>query len=99
MKIACDVNVSKKTIRDLKIMGYDVCHEAQHGEPDAKWFSEALDKGAEVFISEDTDIGRLVAQNYDKKIKWILFPSLKYNDGAASRFLLERLGKIKELWY
>ena len=98
MRVACDVNVSARTIKFLNEKGFTVCFKAGAGQPDIEWFNQALDKNADVFISGDLDIARLVAENYDKKLKWVLFPNMKYDEGKANLYILERLQKIKELW-
>lgn len=96
MRIACDTNVSSRTIRFLKEQGFDVCYKAGPGQPDKKWFKKALDLEVNVFISGDADIAMLVAKEYDRKIKFLLFPNLPYEE--ANEFLWQRLTKFKEMW-
>ena len=98
MKIAFDVAVSKKTINFLKRKGFDIVYQAGHKESDLLWFNRALALGADVFISGDSDIGVLVAEHYDKKIKWLRFQGVRYANGLANDFLLKRLTKIQEIW-
>jgi hypothetical protein len=98
MKIACDVNVSNRSIKFLKQAGFEIVYKAGAGQPDKKWFAAALERGADVFISGDLDIAFLVEKQYDKRIKWLNFPNMPYNEGHANKWLLERLKQIEEVW-
>ena len=98
MKIACDVNVSGRSIKFLQSHGYEVVYRAGAGQPDRKWFAAALERGAEVFISGDLDIAFLVEKEYDKRIKWLNFPNMPYDNGSANQWLLNRLKQIEEVW-
>lgn len=98
MKIACDVGVSNRSIKFLKMKGFDIVFKANTGQPDKEWFDQALEAGADVFISADLDIARLVETVYDKRIKWINFPNMPYSEGKANEWLSNRLTKLKEVW-
>lgn len=93
MKIACDCQISKRTVELLKANKFDVVFRA-HREPDEVWIEAALDLGATVFISPDLDIP-LYLDKSEIEYKWIdvkqgLRSSQQFN------FLVKRLNKIKE---
>lgn len=98
MKIACDTNVSNKTIKFLQQKGFEVVFKAGSGQPDKEWFFQALFVGADVFVSGDSDLALLVEQQYNQKLRWVNFPNLPYKDGHANAYLLNRLTAIKEVW-
>lgn len=98
MKIACDVNVSNKTISFLNSNGFTVVKKAGNGESDRSWFESALNNGAEIFISGDSDIAHLVEEHYDLRLRWLRFPSMPYDGGKVNYWILNRLLKIKEAW-
>lgn len=98
MKIACDVNVSNRSIRFLQREGFEVVFKAGAGQPDVEWFAQALEKGADVFISGDLDIAFLVEKQYDLRLKWLNFPNMPYNEGTANNYLRDRLNKFREVW-
>lgn len=98
MKIACDVCVSNRSIKFLREKGFDVVVKANNGEPDVEWFNRGLEANAAVFISADLDLARLVGQQYDKKIRWLEFPSMPYGEGKANAWLFDRLTTLKEVW-
>lgn len=93
MKIACDVGVSNKTIEFLKKEGFDVVYKADHNTPDEIWFYEALDLGADVFVSSDIDIAILVDREYECNLSWVDVQNKPYKE--ANGFLLKRLNKLK----
>lgn len=68
MKIAVDTQVSDSAIDYLSSRGFKVVFKA-YNEPDQIWFRDALDMGAEVFVSPDWDISFLCNQYNVKFIK------------------------------
>lgn len=62
MRIAVDNQISGSTINLLENKGHKVVFWARH-EHDEWWFLEALDKGADIFISPDWDIVILANQH------------------------------------
>ncbi len=98
MKIACDVGVSNRSIKFLKSKGFDIVYKAGAGQPDEEWFAMAMHAGADVFVSGDLDIARLVETVYDQRIKWINFPNMPYNEGKANEWLFDRLVQLQKVW-
>lgn len=98
MKIACDVGVSNRSIKFLKNKGFDIVFKASAGQPDKEWFDQALEVGADVFVSADLDIARLVEKEYDRRLKWLNFPNMPYFEGQANNFLYNRLKQIEKVW-
>lgn len=93
MKIACDCQISKRTVELLKANNFDVVFRA-HKEPDEVWIEAALDLGATVFISPDLDIP-LYLDKVEVEYKWIdVRQGLR--SGQQFSFLVKRLKKIKE---
>ena len=98
MKIACDVCISNRSIKFLTQKGFEIVLKAAAGQPDKEWFAAALELGATVFISGDADIAYLVERQYDKKIKWVNFAGLAYDEGKVNFWLMDRLNQLKEVW-
>lgn len=93
MKIACDCQISKRTVELLKASKFDVVFRA-HKEPDEVWIESALDLGATIFISPDLDIP-LYLDKAEVEYKWIdVRQGLKSSKQFS--FLVKRLNKIKE---
>lgn len=65
MYIAVDNQVADSAIDYLKDKGFKVVFRARH-EPDHEWFQDAMDLGADIFISPDWDISFL-CNRYDVK--------------------------------
>lgn len=55
MNIAVDTQIGFQAIKHLESKGYKVVLRATD-EPDHIWFEDALDLGAQVFVSPDWDI-------------------------------------------
>lgn len=68
MKIACDTQIAFRTIEYLNNMGHTVVYRATN-EMDNEWFENALNKGAELFISPDIDIDVLCNRHNIKSLK------------------------------
>lgn len=93
MKIACDVCVSDRTIIVLEHFGFSVVVKAEPSESDESWFDYGLRRGAKIFISQDYDIGKLVAKNNEKNLKWVVFPETEWV--SATDIIIQRLVKIR----
>lgn len=91
LKIACDNHVSLENIERLKFMGYSVVFRAWH-ETDWSWCNEALEKGANVFISCDWDIEFFCNTNNASCIR------LPQNKGGKAQlnYITNRLKKLKK---
>lgn len=91
IKIACDNHVSINNIEKLKTIGYTVVFRAWD-ESDFQWCNNALDKGANVFISCDWDIEFICNQNNVFCIR------LPQNKGGKAQFnyITAQLKKIKK---
>lgn len=96
MKIACDVQVSHRTIKYLRSQGFDIVVIANPSESDIDWFRRGLALDAVVFVSNDLDLATLVEKEHDRRLFWVRFPSLPYS--KANEWLLNRLNKTKEVW-
>lgn len=88
MYIAVDNQVSDSAIDFLEEKGMKIVLRARH-EPDNMWFMDALDLGAEVFVSPDWDISFLCNAHNVKFIK--LKQGLR--GLAIGRFILECIEK------
>jgi hypothetical protein len=89
MRLACDRQVSFKTMDKLENHGHKVVVWAGH-DPDAWWFEKGRTEGAEVFISADSDIDYMA---HNAGIPFIKLPhGLGGKDMAF--FLIRRLNKI-----
>ncbi len=56
MRVAVDVQIPDDAIKIFEKNGFTVVYKAHPCEQDADWFDVALDYGAEIFVSPDTDI-------------------------------------------
>lgn len=72
IKIAVDNQVSFRTIDELNV-DFDVVFNATD-EPDDQWIEQALDLGAQVFVSPDLDIPNYLADNGYDWVSWIDLP-------------------------
>lgn len=90
MDIAVDNQVADMAINYLENKGFRVVFKAGH-EPDNMWFRDAIDEGAEVFVSPDWDISFLCNQYNVKFIK--LKQGLRNIE--IGRFIQDRLEKGK----
>lgn len=97
MKIACDVHISNRTIKKLKELGFETVYKAKDSEPDKSWFDKSMMKGAKVFISNDSDIARLVQKNWNAGVFWVMMPDMRHE--KATEYLAERLQFIKIRWF
>lgn len=88
--LAVDNQVSKATIYKLENL-YQVVKKAED-LPDEVWVYQALDLGANVFISPDLDIPNLIYRESDTAI-WIELPGLKSEKQYA--FLIKKLRNIE----
>lgn len=68
MRIAVDTQVADAAIDYLENKGFVVVFKAHH-EPDNMWFRDALDLGADIFVSPDWDISFLCNSHNVKFIK------------------------------
>lgn len=86
MNIAVDTQVSDSAVTYLREKGFNVIFKANR-EPDEVWFRDALDMGADVFVSPDWDISFL-CNRYN--VRWI---RLKQNlrNLEIGRFIESRL--------
>jgi len=92
-KIALDNQISKETTHKLRALKVDVVYRATN-ERDEVWVLNALNKGANVFLSPDLDIPNLLAQ-YDVKAVWIDVPQgLKGVDQV--HYICNQLLKLKK---
>lgn len=89
--LAIDNQISL-TVVDLLEQHYDIAIWAGEAQ-DEQWVEEALDTGANVFISPDLDIPNLL-DRYGSDAKWIDVPQ---NIGSEKQydFLLKKLKAIK----
>jgi len=71
MLIACDNIISFEDIERLESYGFKTVKWAGQ-EHDELWFREGIEKGAEVFVSPDYDIG-ILCNHYNKR--WLQIPS------------------------
>jgi len=55
VKIACDACIAQAAIWALELDGHKVVYQAK-SEADEQWFPEAVDAGAELFVTHDFDI-------------------------------------------
>lgn len=68
--VACDCQISKSTVVEIE-KSFAVVFRAQH-EADEVWVEQAILKGANVFISPDSDIPDLLETEYaDMETYWI----------------------------
>lgn len=88
--IACDNHVGNRTIEKLENHGHKIVLRAGDIR-DEWWFEEAMDRGADIFISADWDIG-ILCNRYNKD--WIQLPTGVGGD-AMARFILKELRKRK----
>lgn len=90
MNIAVDNQVADVAVSYLKNKGFNVVFRARH-EPDNMWFLDALDEGAEVFVSPDWDISFLCNRHDTKFIQ--LKQGLRGHE--IGRFIEERIKNRK----
>jgi hypothetical protein len=94
IKIACDNQISKRTVDKLEIR-FEVVLRADN-EPDELWIEKAIDLGANVFISPDIDVPLILDKNYpDLDYHWI-----DVKQGLASKdqyaYLLSKIKDIQK---
>ncbi len=70
-RLAFDVSYSDKLIGGIARKGHQIVCVAGHGETDEKWFSRAVENGAEIIFSRDSDIINLLAKRVGTKIRVI----------------------------
>ena len=91
MKLAIDNQISKYVVEHLK-KDYEVVRTAGN-DPDHIWISDALDKGADVFISPDLDIPNFLDKENADWARWIDIPQgLGYE--KQYKFIMEKLKKL-----
>lgn len=73
IKLAVDVQISKRAIKELQAAGYSVVYQARMAQKDADWIENALTRGANVFVSPDMDIPAYLDKR-DVDAAWIGLP-------------------------
>lgn len=91
MRIACDNQVGYQSLALLARHGVLIVYRA-HNERDVEWFEAALDAGAEVFVSPDSDIDALCNQHNKRFIR--LKQGLKGTEVAL--FILKKLERLRQ---
>lgn len=86
-RVAFDTQLSKAAVRAVEDAGHEVVYWAG-SEHDELWFREALDAGAEVFVSPDWDIS-ILANHHN--VRCIRLPQ-RVGGEALVRFILKQLG-------
>ncbi len=92
-KLALDNQISKDTMRKLKDFKVNVVYRASN-ESDEVWVLNALNNGANVFLSPDLDIPNLLAQ-YDVKANWIDVPQ-GLKGGSQVHYICNQLLRLKK---
>lgn len=82
VKLAMDIQISNKAIRELDKMGYKVVCRALNSQKDEEWVAFALSKGANVFVSPDMDIPAILDRK-EADTTWIGLPSGLKSKGQA----------------
>lgn len=59
MRIAVDVQVSNKDIGQIARLGHEIVCVAKGSEEDNKWVERALDRGAELILTDDIEIDEI----------------------------------------
>ena len=70
MKVALDVNVSNYVIGQIARLGDEIVCVAQSSESDHDWVGRAVDKGAEVIVSQDLDVPNLLDKWRVEGVLW-----------------------------
>lgn len=87
--LAFDVSVSPKVIELLE-QKFEVAYRAHEAEEDLTWVNEALERGANVFISSDIDINTLLSDLAPWTV-WIDVPQ-RLSGKSLYHFVVKRLG-------
>lgn len=69
-KVAFDVTYSDKTIGAYSRHGHHVVCVARPGETDESWVGRAMEAGAEIVFSEDSDVGNILERENWFFMKW-----------------------------
>jgi 2-keto-3-deoxy-6-phosphogluconate aldolase len=85
-RIAFDTQVPRQAIQAAESSGHTVVYWAG-AEHDELWFRQAMDMGADVFVSPDWDIA-ILAENHNKK--FIRIPQ-KLGGQELVAFIMKRL--------
>lgn len=90
VKVAFDTQVSRRAVEAAQDNGFNVVYWAGHTH-DELWFREAMDRGAEVFVSPDWDIA-VLANRFDKT--FIKLPQ-NLGKGKLVDFVVNQLVKLR----
>jgi hypothetical protein len=88
MKLAIDNQISKYVVQRLK-QHYEVVRTAGN-DPDEIWLNDALDLGADVFISPDLDVPNFLDKAKADDAVWIDVPQ-KLSIEKQFTFLMKKL--------
>lgn len=91
-KLAVDVQISKRAIRELQAAGYSVVYQAKNAQKDPDWIEQALTKGANVFVSPDLDIPNYLDKR-DVNAAWIGLPH-GIDGEMQSGYIIKRLIRL-----